>query len=126
VPTISSSLMAMLVTSVISLTFLTMAQFSHWLLSKCSHCSPLRPFVQSGSLTRWQSVQVYHHHPPFHLGGSKRSESGWFSYVSSSLICVQSFLSFWRGPTPQQCSDIHFSQSNGSPGYLLCDPPALL
>jgi hypothetical protein len=30
-------------------------------------------------------------------------------------------LSFQRGPTPPQCPDTHFLQSNGSPSYSLCD-----
>jgi hypothetical protein len=37
------------------------------------------------------------------------------------LLCVQSLLSFRRGPTPPKYPDPHFSQSNGNPDYLLCD-----
>jgi hypothetical protein len=64
-----SSPMAALVMSVFSLTFLPRG----WVLTMITQTVPaspiLRLFVSSGSLLRCDSVQVYHHHVSFPIGG---------------------------------------------------------
>jgi hypothetical protein len=51
---------------------------------------------------------------------SSSGPSGRCSYIST-LLCFQILLLFRRGPTPPQCPDAHFPQSNRSPSYSLCD-----
>jgi hypothetical protein len=61
---IFSFLRAVLVTSVIGLTFLPLWFGSHSDYSQTAPTAPsLRPLIPSGSLIRCQSVQVYNHHP---------------------------------------------------------------
>jgi hypothetical protein len=44
----------------------------------------LRPLVRSGFLIRWQSVQVFHHHPALLISWGKSSENGQSSYIPGS------------------------------------------
>jgi hypothetical protein len=98
--------MAVLVTSVIGPPWLG----SHGDYSPTATATPsLKLLVPSGSLIRCQSVQVYYHHPAF--GRVGRNYLVW----PVLMLWVQSSLSFRRGPTPPQCPDIHFPQSDGSP-----------
>jgi hypothetical protein len=87
---ISSFPRAVLVTSVIGLTFLPVAQLF-------AHAAPsLRPLVPIGSLVGCQSIQMCHHHPVSPIGGGK-------------LPRVSSALTF---PAPTLCS--LFSVSEGT------------
>jgi hypothetical protein len=64
---ISSLLRPVFVTSVIGLTFLPVDRF-YGVYSPTVPAAPsLRPLVPSGYLIRCKPVQVYHHHPPFHI-----------------------------------------------------------
>jgi hypothetical protein len=80
----------------------------------------LRPLVPSGSIIGCQSVQVYHHHPAFAMWGRKFRVWSTLAHLSL-LLCVLSFLSLLRGPTPPQYPEAHFPQSTRSPDYFLSD-----
>jgi hypothetical protein len=111
------------VTSVTGLTFLPMARFARYLLCNCSPCSVLKA----------ARPQRYPYRVTVSPGLSPSScfSDRWGQNCLELpmllhlllLLCVQSLLSFRRVPTPPQCPDPHFSQSNGRTDYLLCDIP---
>jgi hypothetical protein len=83
--------------------------------------SPTAPAAPSGSLIRCQSVQVYHHHPVFPIGGGKTTSSGQCSYISGFYSVCSLFFLFRRAPTPPQCPVTCFSQPTGNPDCSLHD-----
>jgi hypothetical protein len=97
-----------------------MAQFSLCLLSNRSHCSPLKTAHPAR----------FPHRVPVAPNLSLTSSSGWCSQKFREwsillhlwlLLCVPSLLLLQKGLTPPQCPVTHFSQSNGSPVYIVCD-----
>jgi hypothetical protein len=116
--TISSFLRAVLAMSVLDLIFLWFGLHSVY-----SPTAPsLRSLIPNGSLIRCKPVQAYHHHLSFYIMTHYRIQNNKdpsFGHVDNYLewpvllhlrllLHVQSLLSFWRGPNPRQCPDVHF------------------
>jgi hypothetical protein len=76
---------------VIGLTFLPVARmFAVFTLPTAPAAPSLRPLVPSGSLLRYHSVQVYHHHPVFPTGGAKLpivAGTPTFSALTPCAVC---------------------------------------
>jgi hypothetical protein len=85
------------VTPLIGLAFSPVAHFWRWLLCNRSHCSSLRPIIPSVPLIRWQTVQVYPHHPAFPIGGGKSFESGQCSYIHDSQSVISGLFFRFAG-----------------------------
>jgi hypothetical protein len=90
--------------------------FPWCLLSNRSCCST---FKGMGSLTRQQSVQVFHYHPTFTNRWGKKY-LGWPVLLHLLLLLVVlSLVVFRRGLTPPQCPATRLSQPIRNPDYLL-------
>jgi hypothetical protein len=116
-----------------------------WLGFSCCDYSPaatsapsLRTFVPSGSLIRFESIQVHHHHPQFFSAPTvepKLSRLAGSSYANAASRFFFRFgerptppqrpvpcFSLRKGPTPPQGPVSHLPQSAGHPG---CSPHEL-
>jgi hypothetical protein len=110
--TVPSIPTAMFVKSVIALTFLPVAHFSWWLF--LSNCSLLRPHRVPVSPGLSPSSRY------FNKWGQNFLEWPMLLHLQL-LLCVQSLLSFQRGPTPPQSHDIHFPNPDWRFKYSLHD-----
>jgi hypothetical protein len=91
-----------------------------WLVFFRGVYSPTAPTALSGSLIIWKSVQVYHHHPVFPIGGGKLPKvDGAPTFLASTLCAVS--ISSLEGSTPPQCPVTRSSQPTGNPDSSLHD-----